>query len=70
MNQIPRVRTIGAIADELKQPPERIAYLIRARRIQPIAMAGNVRLFGSDVVRVLRREINSIDARRGARRAD
>ncbi len=60
-----KLLTIGVIADELGTTPERIAYLIRTRRIRPAATAGNTRLFTAQNVARLRHELNAIDARRG-----
>jgi DNA-binding transcriptional MerR regulator len=39
------VFTIGQIADELKQPPSRLQYLIYKNRIKPVARVANIRLF-------------------------
>ena len=69
MPQVPKLLSIGVVADSLGTTPARIAYLIRSRRIPPSALAGNTRLFTSRDMARLRHEINSIDARRSAKRA-
>ncbi len=60
-----RLLTVGVIADELGTTPERVAYLIRTRRIQPKATAGNSRLFSLQDMARLRHEVNKLDARKG-----
>ena len=62
-----RLLTVGVIADELGTTPERVAYLIRTRRIQPKATAGNARLFSLQDMARLRHEVNKLDARKGGR---
>lgn len=62
--EIPQLITIGRLAELLDTTPERVARVIRARRhIKPAARAGNVRLFGSEAVELLRVEFAKIDAR-------
>jgi DNA-binding transcriptional MerR regulator len=48
------VFTIGQIADELKQPPSRLKYLISKHRIKPVARVANVRLFDQTTLNTLR----------------
>lgn len=45
MSNLPRQNTVGAIAEAANQPVHRIEYLIDARKIEPIARAGNCRVF-------------------------
>ena len=44
------VFTIGQIADELRQPPSRVNYLISKHRIKPVARVANIRLFDQTVI--------------------
>ena len=48
------VFTIGQIADELKQPPSRLKYLISKHRIKPVARVANKRLFDQATLEILR----------------
>jgi hypothetical protein len=45
--------TVGEIARRLGEPLHKIEYVIRARRIAPARIAGNIRIFAdSDVVSI------------------
>lgn len=48
------VFTIGQIADELRQPPSRVSYLISKHRIKPVARVANIRLFDRTTVENIR----------------
>ena len=62
---IPRLATIGEIAELLNVPLHRIEYVLRTRpHIQPRAMAAGARCFDDVGVAQIRQVINSIDARR------
>lgn len=61
----PRLLTIGQICDALRQPLWRIEYVLESREIRPTARAGHARVFGFDVLDVLRSEIAAIDAAKG-----
>ena len=54
------VFTIGQIADELKQPPSRLKYLISKHRIKPIARVANMRLCDETTLETLRFTLKSI----------
>jgi len=54
------VFTIGQIADELKQPPSRLQYLISKYRIKPVAWVANIRLFDRTTLETLRFSLQSI----------
>ena len=54
------VFTIGQIADELKQPPSRLQYLISKYRIKPVARVANIRLFDRTTLETLRFTLQSI----------
>jgi len=63
-SRVPKLLTLGLIAEYLQQPPHRIKYLLLSRpHIRPSAIAGRVRLFSRDAVAMLRHELNAIDAR-------
>jgi len=63
-----KLLTVGRIAELLKVRVSRISYLIRNRpEIQPVAWAGNARLFNHDDLARIRHELNAIDARQAAR---
>ena len=63
--------TLGVIAKELDCPIHKIEYLIRARRIEPVQRAGNLRVFSPSVLDVLRRELDAISQRtRSAQKED
>lgn len=56
--------TVGQVARELSCPIWRVQYLLRARDIKPTCRVGVLRLFQTDVVDVLRQELNVIKQRR------
>ena len=51
---VPVALTIGEVARQLQVPLHRAEYLVRSRGIQPVARAGNARLFSEADVRQLR----------------
>ena len=63
-----KLLTVGVIAERLGTTPDRIAYLIRTRRIKPASIAGNARLFRPSDVAFLRHELNKIDAKHAERK--
>lgn len=66
---IPRLVTVGVIADELGTTPARVTRIIRTRpHIRPRAWAGNSRLFSTQAIAQVAHEIEQQDARK-ARRA-
>lgn len=63
--KIPSLITIGVIADTLQTSPDRVRRILQTRRhIKPAAYAGHARLFTSEAISQVRRELNAIDARR------
>ena len=61
-NSIPRLITPGVIASQLGEPLHRVLYVLRTRpRISPAARAGVIRLYDSDAVSAVERELNAID---------
>lgn len=68
---IPRLRTPGVIAEEVEGSLERVLYILATRsHIQPVARAGNIRLYDRHAVALVRHELNAIDARRAAKEGD
>ena len=61
---IRRLVTPGEIARALRQPQHRVDYVIRTRsEIVPVRRAGIIRLFDREVVAMVGRELDAIDAR-------
>jgi hypothetical protein len=56
--------TIGEIARRLGQPVHRIAYVIRSRNIEPLATAGNSRVFSEASVEHIASELRRIESDR------
>jgi hypothetical protein len=66
----PRLITAGVIAAELRQPLHRVLHVLSTRpHIRPAARAGNLRLYASRAVAMVRHELHAIDARRCRREA-
>jgi len=64
-DRAPQLITVGVIAEAVGTTSERVRRLLRSRLyIRPAAYAGHVRLFTSDAIAHVRRELNAIDARR------
>lgn len=65
----PKLDTLGRVAEKLRVPVHRVAYIVSRRGIAPAAYAGRLRLFDRAGVARIRHELNAIDARRagGAR---
>ena len=66
IDQCPRFRTIGDLADEVGISVAKAAYIVRTRRIGHSARAGCLRLFNDDAVQRVRVEARLMDARKGA----
>jgi hypothetical protein len=65
---IPKLLTVGKIAQVCGVPPHRVLHVIGSRsHIQPVARAGNLRLFDRSGLAQIRHELNAIDAKRAAR---
>lgn len=68
IDSIPKLATVGQIADLLDAPVYRIEYILRSRRhIRPRAIAAGARCFDDHGVSLIRHELNAIDARRAER---
>ena len=57
-DSIPRLRTVGVIADDLSEPIHRVDYAIRAFEIKPAATAGRLRLFDLAAVEQIWQALN------------
>jgi len=53
------VLTVGQIADQLGQPPSRVAYLIAKHRLKPVGRVGIIRLFGEEQVETIQRTMRN-----------
>jgi hypothetical protein len=51
------VLTVGQIAEQLEQPPARVAYVISQQRLKPVARVGIIRLFAEEQVQMIRQEL-------------
>ena len=58
--------TIGQIADRLKEPPARVAYVISKHRLKAIRRVGIIRLFGTEQVQAIKEGLYGIQIRRSA----
>ena len=54
-----RLLTTGMIAEHLHADRDRVSYLLRKARIQPVCRAGMVRLYGPEIVPVIRELLGS-----------
>lgn len=55
--------TVGQIADVLKEPPARIAYIISKYRLKPIQRVGIIRLFGPEQLKAIKEGLYNIQIR-------
>ncbi len=55
---VKKALTLGELARQLDCPIHRIKYLVQARRIEHVARAGNLRIFGPEVLNLLRAELD------------
>jgi hypothetical protein len=56
-----RALTIGAIASELNEPIQRVQYAIKTRGIEPMSVAGRIRVFSPETVERVADIIREID---------
>lgn len=56
--------TIGQIADVLKEPPSRVAYIVSKYRLKPVRRVGIIRLFSQEQVEAIRQGLYNIQIRR------
>jgi len=63
--EVPNLRTVGRVADELGVSISRVAYVLKTRsHIEPSARAGGLRLFDREAVEQIRDELDDIEVRR------
>ena len=55
--------TVGQIADVLKEPPARIAYIISKYRIKPVQRVGIIRLFDEEQIEAIKQGLYNIQLR-------
>jgi len=55
--------TIGQIADRLKEPPARVAYIVSKYRLKPVKRVGIIRLFSEEQVEAIRNSLFNIQIR-------
>ena len=55
--------TVGQIADVLKEPPARIAYIISKYRLKPVQRIGIIRLFDEEQVKAIKQGLYGIQIR-------
>jgi hypothetical protein len=63
MSDVPQLRTIGVLAEEVGAPLSQVSYTLRKLRIHPIGRAGIYRLFDRSAVEAVRAELK--ETRRG-----
>jgi len=56
--------TVGQIADVLKEPPARIAYIISKYRLKPVQRIGIIRLFDEEQIKAIKQGLYEIQIRR------
>ena len=56
--------TVGEIARRLNQPLHRVEYVIRARGIRAVGVAGNARVFSDAAVDRIESELRRMDEER------
>jgi len=62
---VPRLVTVGVIAEELGERLHRVEHLLRTRpHLAPAARAGSLRLYRRSVIAVVAEELRAIDAAR------
>ena len=58
------ILTVGQIAQRLNEPLHRIEYAIKSRNIQPVAQAGNARVFEEEDLERISAALREMDSRR------
>jgi hypothetical protein len=59
-----RANTVGVIASRLRKPVHCVTYVIESRGIEPIAVAGNSRVFDEAAVQRIDSELKRIESDR------
>ncbi len=63
--QSPIIHSIGTLAKLFGVPTHRITYIVRSRGIEPVGIAGNVRLFDEAAARWIAGELQRIEDDKG-----
>ncbi len=66
----PELVTKGLLCREFGRPAAEVQRVLEREGVQPAAVAGNVKVYHPDVLRVLRRIFNTEDARRSRQEVD
>jgi hypothetical protein len=61
-DETPKALTPGEIARRIGQPIHRVQYVIVSRQLEPIARAGNLRIFSEADVQYIAGQIRRMDA--------
>ena len=62
--ELANLLTASQIADQLAEPPQRVAYIIRKHRLKPVQRVGIIRLFSQHQVEAIRQGLFGIQVRR------
>lgn len=64
-DSIPKLRTPGVLAADLREPLHRVLHILRTRpHIRPSARAGRLRLYDRNAMAMVKQELAAIDAPR------
>ncbi len=55
--------TLGQIADHLREPPARVAYIVSKYRLKPVQRIGIIRLFDEEQIKVIKQGLYGIQIR-------
>jgi len=58
--------TASQIADQLGEPPQRVAYIIRKHRLKAVQRIGIIRLFSESQLKAIKQGLYGIQVRRSA----
>ena len=57
------LQTVGQIADLLKEPPSRVAYIVSKYRIKAVMRVGIIRLFSEEQIKAIKYGLYNIQIR-------
>ena len=58
--------TIGQIADRLREPPTRVAYIVSKYRLKAVQRVGIIRLFNEKQIKAIKQGLYGIQIRRSS----
>ena len=58
---MPKLLSIGMMAERNRRPLHRVKYVIMSRGIEPVERIGNIRLFSEEQFRRITRELAEIE---------